>query len=55
MNCKTVGLPEPKFNLQNDTKRGILVVLTLFLCFSTSGSVCELWYKNESNKHKKAR
>ncbi len=33
MNCKTVGLPEPKFNLQNDTKREILVVLTLVQFF----------------------
>lgn len=38
MNCKTVGLPKPKFKLQNDTKREILVVLILHLCFSTSGS-----------------
>ncbi len=33
MNCKTVGLHEPKFKLQNDTKREILVVLTLVQFF----------------------
>ena len=33
MHCKTVELPEPKFKLQNDTKREILFVLTLVQFF----------------------
>ena len=55
MNCKTVGLPEPKFKLQNDTKQEILVVLTLVQLFLTRIQSIIYDIEIESTKHKKAR